>query len=347
MEMKQEKLSFESDYMKGAHPAVMEALVRTNLEKTGGYGLDPYTEAAKEKIRAACGCPEAEVEFLVGGTQTNATVIDALLRGYQGVVATRSGHISMHEAGAIEADGHKVLTLPEHDGKLDAGELLTYLQDFYADENHEHMVMPGLVYISHPTESGTLYSKEELLSLREVSASFGLALYLDGARLAYALGCPENDITLEDLAELCDVFYIGGTKCGALFGEAVVIPDPERIPHFFTIIKQHGARLAKGRLLGVQYDALFTDDLYRQLGARAVKAADRVRQALVEKGYTLCFGSPTNQVFFMMENTALAAFGEKVCYSFWEKADEDHTIIRLATDWGTTDEEVDALIAVL
>ncbi|MBR1409105.1 MAG: low specificity L-threonine aldolase [Clostridia bacterium] len=341
------KLCFASDYMKGAHPAVLARLVETNMEATSGYGMDPYCEEAKDLIRRACGCPGARVEFLVGGTQTNATVIDALLRPYQGVIAAQTGHIATHEAGAIEAGGHKVLPLPQHAGKLDAREVHDCLRDFAADENHEHMVMPGMVYISHPTEYGTLYTKSELQALRAVCDEYGIPLYLDGARLAYALACPQSDVTLADLAQLCDVFYIGGTKCGALFGEAVVIPKADLLSGFFTLIKQHGALLAKGRLLGLQFGALFTDSLYEKIGAPAIRAADTLRDVLAQKGYTLCFGSPTNQVFCIMENTRLEALGQHVEYSFWEKADEAHTVIRFATDWATTKEDVEALSALL
>ena len=341
------KLNFASDYTKGAHPAVLSRLVATNLEETPGYGQDAYCEEARDLIRRACACPGARVEFLVGGTQTNETVISSVLRPYQGVIAAETGHIATHEAGAIEAGGHKVLTLPQHAGKLDAGEVRRFLQDFFGDDNHEHMVMPGMVYISHPTEYGTLYTKEELCALRAVCDEYRLPLYLDGARLAYALACPDSDVTLPDLARLCDVFYIGGTKCGALFGEAVVMPDPALIPGFFTLIKQHGALLAKGRLLGLQFGALFTDGLYEKIGEPAVRAADTLRRALAQKGYTLCFGSPTNQVFCVIENRKLAEVGSSVEYSFWEKADDDHTVIRFATDWATTEEDIRALTSLL
>ena len=343
----EKKLNFASDYMKGAHPAILERLAQTNMMETPGYGLDPFSESARRKIREACGCPQAQVEFLVGGTQTNATVIDALLRSWQGVVAAQTGHIATHEAGAIEAGGHKVLTLPHTNGKLDPAVVRAYLADFHADGNRDHMVAPGMVYISHPTEYGTLYSKKDLQDLREVCDEYRIPLYLDGARLAYALACPENDLTLCDLADLCDVFYIGGTKCGALFGEAVVVPDPDRIQAFFTIIKQHGALLAKGRILGIQFDVLFTDGLYERIGLPAMTAAAQIRAALEKKGYQQCFGSPTNQIFCIMENRRLEAFGESVEYSFWEKYDDSHTVIRLATDWGTTDQETQALIGLL
>ena len=345
--MRNQKLDFSCDYLKGAHPEIMRRMVETNMMKTTGYGLDEVSEAAREKIRKACECPDAMVEFLVGGTQANAVVIGAFLRSYQGVIAAQTGHISVHEAGAIEAGGHKVLTIPQQFGKLSAEDVRQYVEDYYRDVNHEHMVMPGMVYISHPTEYGTLYSRKELADLRAVCEAYGMVLYVDGARLAYALACPENDVTLSDLATYCDVFYIGGTKCGALFGEAVVIPDSKMIPAFFTIIKQNGALLAKGRVLGLQFDTLFTDGLYEKIGVPAIRSADRIRKALVEKGYQLCFGSPTNQIFCVVENGRLEKLGERAEYSFWEKYDDAHTVIRFATDWGTTPEETDALIEIL
>ena len=341
------KLSFASDYMKGAHPAIMERLVETNMMETGGYGLDPFSDSARDKIRMACEAPRARVEFLVGGTQTNATVIDALLRSHQGVVAAHTGHIATHEAGAIEAGGHKVLTVPHKNGKISPDTVRIFLDDYYNDDNCEHMVMPGMVYISHPTEYGTLYTREELQALHEICRQYRIPLYLDGARLAYALACPANDISLADLAVYCDVFYIGGTKCGALFGEAVVVPDPDLIPGFFFIIKQHGALLAKGRILGIQFDTLFTDGLYERIGAPAIEAADKIRTNLQKKDYRLCFDSPTNQLFCIMDNEKLQKLGEKVEYSFWEKYDDANTIIRLATDWSITPEKTDALIEIL
>lgn len=342
-----EKLSFACDYAKGAHPNIMKRLAETNMMKTAGYGLDEISESARNRIRKACGCEKASVEFLVGGTQTNAVMIDALLRSYQGVIAAETGHISVHEAGAIEAGGHKVLALPHRSGKISAEDVEKYLEDYYSDESHEHMVMPGMVYLSHPTEYGTLYTGEELLALRKTCDKYRISLYVDGARLAYALSCPENDVTLPLLAQVCDAFYIGGTKCGALFGEAVVVPDPDRIPHLFTIIKQHGALLAKGRLLGIQFDELFRDDLYMKIGEAAVRAADRIRKALREKGYLLCFESPTNQIFCIMENEDLKRLREKVDCEFWEKYDDGHTVIRFATDWGTTESETSALVDFL
>jgi threonine aldolase len=340
-------LSFACDYMEGAHPRILQRLAETNYIKTPGYGADEYCEAAREKIRIACKAPDAEVFFLVGGTQTNATVIDALLKSYQGVIAAESGHVSVHEAGAIEFGGHKVLTLPQHNGKLSAENIKKLLNGYDNDANHDHMVMPGMVYISQPTEYGTLYSKEELSEISSLCREHHIPLYLDGARLAYALACPQNDVSLADLAALCDVFYIGGTKCGALFGEAVVIPKPGTIPHFFTIVKQHGALLAKGRLLGIQFDELFADNLYGMIGTPAIHAADQIRQTLLENGYELCFDSPTNQVFCVMENAAMQRLAEHVEFGFWEIYDETHTIVRFATSWATTQEDVDAFCELL
>ena len=345
--MANEKLKFVCDYMEGAHPAIMNELLSTNMMQTSGYGLDEFSESARDKIRKACGAPNAGVYLLVGGTQTNATVIDALLRSYQGVLCAETGHIAVDEAGAIEFGGHKVLPLPHTYGKITAAQVTSYMDTFLSDDNHEHMVMPGMVYISQPTEYGTLYSLEELTDLSEACRKYHLPLYVDGARLAYALASPENDVTLKDLAKLCDVFYIGGTKCGALFGEAVVIPDPALIPHFFTIIKQHGALLAKGRLLGLQFDTLFTDHLYEKIGLPAIQAADRIRQILSQNGYAICFDSPTNQVFCVIENAAMERLAKQVEFGFWEAYDDTHTIIRFATSWATRPEDAEALSYIL
>lgn len=341
------RLYFTSDYMEGAHPAIMQKLMETNLEKTVGYGLDPYTEDAKEKIRKACSAPDAEVFLLVGGTQTNATVIDALLKSYQGVVAAKTGHIATHESGAIEFGGHKVLTLSEKDGKISAAQIEKLVKDFYDDANYEHMVMPGMVYISQPTEYGTLYSKEELTAISKVCRENHLPLYVDGARLAYALASKENDVTLEDLAGLCDAFYIGGTKCGALFGEAVVIPQKGLIPHFFTIIKQHGALLAKGRIAGIQFSELFTDGLYERIGKPAIDAAEQIKAALKKFGYELYLDTPTNQIFCIVSNDVMKKIAQDVEFGFWEKYDETHSVIRFATSWATTEEDTQKLIQLL
>ena len=342
-----DRLFFASDYQEGAHPAILQRLCEMNLNKSPGYGTDDYCASAREKIRAACACPDAAVHFLVGGTQTNAVVIGALLRSYQGVIAAESGHISVHEAGAIELGGHKVLALPHRLGKLDAGTIRDYCEAFRNDGNHDHMVMPGLVYLSQPTEFGTLYSRTELTAIRAVCREYGMPLYVDGARLAYALACPENDVSLPDLARLCDVFYIGGTKCGALFGEAVVLPDPALLPHFFTIVKQHGALLAKGFLLGVQFDTLFTDELYLRIGAPALRAADQMRDAFRNAPYRLAFDSPTNQVFVVLENELMERLSQSVSFSFWERFDETHTVVRFAASWATTQEETARLLDAL
>lgn len=343
----QEKLFFASDYMEGAHPNILQRLLKTNLEKTPGYGTDSYCASAREKICKACQAPEAEVYFLSGGTQTNSMIIKYLLRPYQGVIAAETGHINGHEAGAIECGGHKVLTVPQYNGKLSADGVRAVAERYNSDDNRDHTVMPGMVYLSQPTESGTLYSLQELEDIRAVCREFGLYLYVDGARLAYGLACPKNDVTLRDLARLCDVFYIGGTKCGALFGEAVVIPEPDLIPHFFTLMKQHGALLAKGRILGIQFDTLFTDDLYLQVGCSAVAHADTIREKLQQKGLQLCYGSPTNQVFVRLTDDQRQKLEETVAVSFWEKPDQTHTIIRLATSWATEAEDVQKLLRVL
>ncbi len=341
------KLFFTSDYMEGAHPSILRALTETNMQKTVGYGLDPFCKSAAEKIRKACCCPKAQIWFLVGGTQTNATVIGSCLRSWQGVVAAETGHISTHEAGAIESGGHKVLTLPHEMGKLQAETVKAMLEQYYDDANHEHMVEPGMVYISHPTEYGTLYSREELESIHGVCNRFGIPLYLDGARLAYALASPENDVTLADLCRLCDVFYIGGTKCGAFAGEAVVVPRVDLMPHFFSIMKQNGALLAKGRFLGIQFDCLFQDDLYFHIGADAVRYAGMIREALESRGYRLAFDTPTNQVFVLLDNRRMEELGKQVEFSFWEQTDEQHSVIRLVTSWATTEDDIRRLIDIL
>ena len=340
-------LSFENDYSQGAHEKILQCLVETNREAASGYGTDPYTERAKEKIRQACECPQAEVHFLVGGTQTNQNVIDAMLEGYEGVVAAVSGHVSQHEAGAIEYSGHKVLTLPQEEGKIVASQLKQYLAAFFADENHEHMVFPGMVYISHPTEYGTLYSKNELEALSDVCHQYDIPLYLDGARLGYALASYETDVTLPDIARLCDAFYIGGTKVGALFGEAVVFTGKRKPKHFLTRIKQHGALLAKGKILGVQFDTLFTDNLYWEISRHAIDCAEELKQIFKDKGYRFYLESPTNQQFVLLDNEKMDILKEKVKFSYWEPYDEMHTVVRFATSWATTKKELEELETVL
>ena len=340
-------LSFVNDYSEGAHPKILERLTATNFEQLAGYGSDPYCAAAKEKIQAAAGCPDADVFFLVGGTQTNQVVLDALLKPYEGVIAAASGHVNVHEAGAIEHGGHKVLALEHTDGKLSADAVRSYLRTFYADGNYTHMVFPGAVYVSHPTEYGTLYTKAELEALHEVCGEYHIPLFLDGARLGYALAVESSDVSLKDIAALTDVFYIGGTKVGALCGEAVVFPHGDMPVHFLTIVKQHGALLAKGRLLGVQFDALFTDELYIRISRNAIEAADRIRSALVQKGYQLFCPNPTNQIFLILENSACQRLSQHAALGFMEKFDDTHTVMRICTSWATRPEDVDALIALL
>lgn len=340
-------LHFENDYNKGAHPALLEALVQTNLEGLSGYGTDKYTIRAIKKIRQASKCPHAQVTFLSGGTQTNQLVIDALLQPYQGVIAAETGHISSHEAGAIEFSGHKVLTLPHKEGKLEPGLVRQYIEDFYADGNHEHMVFPGMVYISHPTEYGTLYSRSELEQLSQICQQFEIPLFLDGARLGYGLAA-DTDLDLASIAELTDVFYIGGTKMGALIGEAVVFTKNNQPKHFVPIVKQHGALLAKGRLVGVQFDRLFTDNFYLELGQHGIEMAGKLRAILEEKGYPFFLQSPTNQQFIILENDQLEKLSQAgLAYSFWEKYDDNRTVIRLATSWSTSQEDLDELKKIL
>lgn len=338
---------FDSDYLEGAHPAILEKLTATNFEQTPGYGCDKYCESARAKIKTACQCPNAQVYFISGGTQTNATVIDALLAGYQGVIAAQTGHIAAHEAGAVEFCGHKVITLPQHNGKLSAADVQEYLETFYADESWEHMVIPGAVYISHPTEWGTLYTKEELKNLSDICRKYNIPLFLDGARLGYGLAADDTDVTLPDIAAYCDVFYIGGTKVGALLGEAVVITKENLIPHFFTTIKQHGALLAKGRVLGIQFDVLFTDGLYLKIARNAIEKARRLKEIFRAKNYKFYLETPTNQQFLIMENEKIKELRQKISFSFWEKYDDTHTVVRFATSWATTDEALDELANIL
>ena len=332
-------LSFENDYNRGAHPEILRRLIETNMDMEVGYGNDSFCASAREKIRQACGCPEAEVHFISGGTQTNAIVIDAILAKYQGVIAVQTGHIHVHESGAVEFTGHKILTLPEHDGKMDPAELTALLESFWADADHDHMVFPGMVYISHPTERGTLYSKAELAALSEVCRKYELPLFMDGARMGYGLMSYESDLTLADIADYCDAFYIGGTKVGALCGEAVVF-SRNAPKHFFTTIKQHGALLAKGRLLGVQFDTLFTDELYLKISRHAIDMAKQVRDGFVARGYELGWESPTNQQFIVLENSDMARLKEQVRFCVWEKRDENHTVVRFATSWATSEEDI-------
>lgn len=335
--------TFENDYSAGAHPKVLQHLLETNLEPLTGYGNDPYCASAAEKIRTACGAPAADVFFLTGGTQANAVIIGTMLKPYEGVLAAATGHVAVHEAGAIEYTGHKVLTLPHHDGKIDPDEAEAYLQRFYADETHTSMVFPGMIYISHPTEFGTLYTKSELERLAEICRAYKIPLFLDGARLGYGLASHGTDVTLKTVAACCDVFYIGGTKVGALCGEAVVFPKGNGPDYFMTMAKQRGAMLAKGRLLGVQFDALFTDGLYWEIGRHAIEMADRLKEILKGKNCRFYLESPTNQQFLVFEDSALAELRKQIVVSFWEKVDETHTAVRLATSWATTEEDLEQL----
>ena len=353
------KLSFASDYTRNCHPEILKRLMDMGMDQNVGYGTDDICKSAADKIREAGSCPDADVFFLVGGTQTNQTIIDMLLKFYEGVVAAQTGHIAVHEAGAVEFSGHKVITLPaegeETDtekygsniGKISAKDLKKLLSKFYADDSYEHMVFPGAVYISHPTEYGTLYTRKELQDISAICREYEIPLFLDGARLGYGLMSKRTDVTLKDIVELTDVFYIGGTKVGAMFGEAVVFTKGGKPKHHVPIIKQHGALLAKGWLLGVQFDTLFTDDLYFRISKNAIDMAELLKDKLQEKGYKFFLDSPTNQQFIIIEDSKLKELDNAIGYSWWEKYDDTHTVIRLATDWATTKENIDTLMQYL
>lgn len=335
---------FNCDYTEGAHPEIMRRLLETNLVQTVGYGEDEYCESARRRILALCRNENAQVHFLVGGTQANFTVISAALRAHQAVVAAVSGHIAVHETGAVEATGHKVITLPSDDGKITAAQVRACYDAHWNDSTHEHMAQPAMVYLSNPTENGTLYSKAELTAISDVCRACGLTLFVDGARMGYGLASPKNDLTLADYAALCDVFYIGGTKVGALFGEAVVICKPELQRDFRYHIKQRGGMLAKGRLLGVQFDTLFTDELYFEISRHAVELALELRATFEKKGWPLLYDSWTNQQFPVLPDEVYERLKEKFVFSFWEKTDEHHTAVRVCTSWATTRESVQALL---
>nr|WP_288723640.1 aminotransferase class V-fold PLP-dependent enzyme [uncultured Sellimonas sp.] len=337
---------FNNDYAEGAHPKVMERLLQTNMEQTVGYGEDPYCEAAREKVRKACQAPDADVHFLVGGTQANMTVISAALRPHQGAVCVQTGHINVHETGAVEATGHKVLALEGTDGKIKASQVQEMWKEHWADGAHEHIVQPKLVYISHPTELGTLYTKQELTELRAVCDACGMYLFLDGARLAYGLAAEGTDVTLADIAALTDVFYIGGTKSGALFGECVVIKRREIKEDFRYMIKQKGGMLAKGRLLGVQFDTLFEGNLYVEMGRHADRLAMKLKNGLKEKGYHFYIDSITNQQFVIVDNEKLQEIEKNFGVNYEKRLDENHMVIRICTSWATKEENVDKLLDV-
>lgn len=340
-------LTFACDYLEGAHEAVLEAFIRTNREQLPGYGADHYCDSAKVKIKEACGAPDADVYFLAGGTQTNSIVIASMLAAYEGVVAATTGHINVHEAGAVEYTGHKVLTVPQHQGKICAEELQAFLKRFWDDPTHEHMVFPGMVYISHPTEYGTLYSKAELEAISAVTRAYNIPLFLDGARLGYGLASMNTDVTIQDITRLVDVFYIGGTKVGALCGEAVVFTHNNAPKYFMTTVKQHGAMTAKGRLLGIQFDTLFTDNLYFRIARHAIEMAELLKSEFVKRGYSLYIDSPTNQQFIILENQEMEELKKQVGFEYWEPVDQDHSVVRFATSWATTEEMIATLMGLL
>ena len=339
-------ISFTCDYTQGAHPLILEKLSQTNFIQEPGYGEDSFCQSARARIREAVGLPGADVFFLVGGTQTNSTVIDAMLRGYEGVIAVQTGHIAVHESGAVEFSGHKVITLPAHSGKMCADELQAYLEAFHSDVSKDHMVYPGMVYISYPTEYGTIYSKKEIIDIHNICKKYKIPLFVDGARLGYGLACDKADITLPELATLCEAFYIGGTKVGALCGEAVVFPGGAPA-HFFTTVKQHGALLAKGRLLGVQFDVLFTDGLYMKISRNAIDMAMKLKDLFLAKGYEFFIDSPTNQQFPILDKARIEELRDKVAFEIWEPLPDGRFVTRFATSWATTPEQIDTLSKLL
>ena len=339
-------LSFENDYIQGCHGKILEALSLTNYDKEPGYGTDRFSRSAAERIRLACQCPGAEVYFLSGGTQTNQLAVDTMLDSHEGVLAAETGHIACHEAGAIEFTGHKVLELPSHDGKLCPRELEAYMEAFLGDESRDHLVFPGMVYLSQPTEYGTLYSLEELREIRELCNRYELKLYIDGARLGYGLAAPTNDVTLPLLAELCDAFYIGGTKVGALCGEALVFPGKSP-KQFITKVKQHGAMLAKGRLIGIQFDTLFKEELYFSISRHAIKMAEGMKEAFSQWGYSFHMPLISNQLFVILTEEQRRTLSQYLRFTLWEWLDGDRCVVRLAASWATSPEEVAQLWHIL
>ncbi len=340
-------ISFANDYSEGAHPKILEAFLKTNMEQAAGYGFDPYSQSAREKIRAACNAPDAEIYFISGGTQTNRVTISSVLASYEGVISADSGHVNGHEGGAIENSGHKVLALPAKDGKLSAADVRAYLKYFYDGASYEHMVFPGMVYISWPTECGTLYTKAELEALHAVCREYEIPLYVDGARLAYGLMSRDTDVDLPTLAASCDIFYIGGTKCGALLGEALVFPRANAPKQLFTIIKQQGALMAKGRTLGIQFDTLFTDGLYFENGKNGIDRAEEVKQILKKKNIPFAWESPTNQQFVILPDEKIKELEKEVVFDRWDRYDETHSIIRFATSWATSASQTARLEEIL
>ena len=338
---------FYSDYLEGAHQRILDALQATNLEQTPGYGEDIYCDKARKLIKEACCAPEADVHFLVGGTQANATVINSILRPYQGVLCAGTGHIAVHETGAIEHGGHKVLPLEPTDGKITAEQIRTAVKEHYGNSNFEHTVQPGMVYISFPTELGTIYSRSELEQISQACHDCSIPLFIDGARLGYGLTCKANDLSLPDFARLADIFYIGGTKQGALFGEAVVINNDALKPCFRYNIKQNGGMFAKGRLLGIQFAEFFTNNLYFDIALNANRQAEKIKDALKAKGYELYGSSPTNQVFVVVNETGMARLDESIGFEYWERLDAERSVIRICTSWCTSDEAVDILLKAL
>jgi len=336
-------LRFDTDYMEGAHPAIMQRLLETNLEHTVGYGFDEYTQRAKELVRKACGDEDLDVTFLVGGTQTNAVMIDALLDKHEGVLACETAHIFVHEAGAIEFSGHKVLALPSHNGKVDPDEVSAYIDNYYADDAFEHMVAPGMLYITYPTEYGTVYTREELEKLQAICRKASIPMYIDGARLGYGLAREDCDITLEDLPRLCDAFYIGGTKVGALFGECA-IARKGLLKHFFSLVKQHGALVAKGRILGIQFETLMSNDLYMEISRHAVTLAMKIKNAFISKGFTPYLDSPTNQQFFALPNEVVDTLLKKATFEYWGPRGEKSSVVRFVTSWATEEDDVDEFV---
>ena len=338
---------FHNDYNEGCHPTILKALTDTNEVQSDGYGMDPYCREAADKIRKLCNNEQLDVHFLVGGTQTNMTVIDAALRPHQAAIGAETAHIHVHETGAVEATGHKVIAVPSNDGKIAAEQVADVVEKHRNSGCAEHMAQPKLVYISNPTELGTIYSLSELEALSKTCKEYGLYLFLDGARLGYGLTAAGNDVTMEDLARLCDVFYIGGTKCGALFGEAVVISNPVIGEDFRYMIKQHGGMLAKGRLLGLQFDALLTDNLYFEISSHANRLADKIRNTLAELGYPFYVSGVTNQIFPVLPDKLLAELGNEFTFSEERRIDPGHRAVRFCTSWATKEENVDALCMLL